>query len=102
MFLYVLSPIDDWSGWTVVDDHMATLDDRDAEIFLETFTPAKNAIEAHGWFEHDTHTYPWFIAPLPSTDGDGYCEWMVATKITNNGTTFLVSPYRLPWLGDAE
>jgi hypothetical protein len=102
--LYVLAPIDDWSGWTVADDYMATLDGHEKAIFLETLRPAQSLIRSSPLFEPETHTYPWYIAPLPKSnfDTDGYCEWMVATKITNNGTTFLVSPYTLDWLGMAD
>jgi hypothetical protein len=46
------------------------------------------------------HEGPFFSA-LP--DGmSSSCDYVVAWKQHNNGTTFLVSPWELPWLADEQ
>jgi hypothetical protein len=97
-YLYVLSPIDDWTGWMDAEKSLESLEPWFRQGIEDALAPAQKMITAHRYFEHETHLYPWYVSPLPKDD-DGYCAWMVATKITNNGTTFLVSPYELPWLG---
>lgn len=93
-------PIDWWPGWTSIDGLR-----RDANRLwewgvelpsqlppeLDTRIPAQVATEL-GW-EGDGE---WKCAPLPTDDG--YCKLMFAVKQSNNGTTFIVSPFDLPWL----
>jgi len=38
-----------------------------------------------------------YVSPLPHHD-DTICEFLIAWKQDNNGSTFVASPYPLPWL----
>lgn len=103
LYLYELAPIDEWTGWTKVQDYAATLEDRERAMVLEQFHEARTVVLASPSFDGVIRE-GWYMAPLPKSDADwdGWNAWMFAVKIDANGITFLVSPYELPWLGVAE
>jgi hypothetical protein len=53
------------------------------------------ALEA-GWEGDIRHGSGPFVCPLP--DGDCGSEYLIAWKQDNNGSTFIASPFCLPWL----
>jgi hypothetical protein len=102
--VYVLGPIDWWPAWTSLDaplvEEFASESDRagqrqQLEALLEY---AKARFREAGW-EGDVRMGP-FFAGLPTDDVTG--EVMVGLKQGNNGTTFIWSPYELPWLGNPQ
>lgn len=105
MFLYTLSPIDTWSGWSTEDEYKAseaTQNDYDRPYALEQFEKAKaQALELGkraGW-EGDFSVGP-MVAGLPNRGGDTMSGILIGWKQQNDGTTFVASPYRLPWLDE--
>lgn len=118
-FVYMIEPIDDWTGWM---DKAALL----SSVFFEDFVeppPAltiseriKHDIErgrgvlsvfeqrafsmarTAGW-EGDIRQGPYFSAlPPASHDNHCYAAIMMAFKQDNNGQTFIATPYALPWI----
>lgn len=105
MIVYQLGPIDVWFGWTHLDDVLATaskpLDERidlcpySTTTLQNTLTRAQRLAEALGW-DGDLREGPYF-SRLP--ENDFYPgSFLLAWKQDNNGTTYIASPYRLPWL----
>ena len=109
MFAYARSAIDFWPGWLSEDEFKDHLSKR-------YFTPdapanAWSAYEAFryqafelakkvGW-EGDIREGP-FIAGLPTHDTGDDGHFMIAWKQDNNGDTFVVSPYKLPWIAGGD
>jgi hypothetical protein len=103
-----LGPID--MGWELLPEVAAIairLDDNRDGVpempssrsgFLKDFDTACNLARRVGW-EGDFAQEP-RVVWLPPADDQ---TWMhaFAWKQENNGGTFVVSPYPLPWLGDA-
>jgi hypothetical protein len=58
--------------------------------------PARS--RAASTWEGDIVNGPYWI-PLP-TEGDE--KFLIAWKQTNNGTSFVASPFSLPWLGNDD
>lgn len=119
--VYMIEPIDDWSGWmdkaalmsslAFVDFHehppALTISEkikhdlrRSKEALGDFEALAMAAARTVGW-EGDIRDGPYFSA-LPPKAFDNYCfvAVMMALKQDNNGQTFIVSPYELPWLAD--
>jgi hypothetical protein len=104
MFAYRLPSINSWNGWMTESRYLEELaEEAKAEassssvskyeaLRSKAFELARNV----GW-EGDIREGP-FIAGIPTdTPGDdGYI--MIAWKQDNNDTTFVVSPFNLPWL----
>jgi hypothetical protein len=99
LFVYELPPIDFWQGWTPEsrwpegeDDpfYEYGLNDEEAAADLAL---AKGLATRCGW-EGDGE---WRMAGLPRDDVAAP-TYMLAVKQQNNGTTFIISPYELPWL----
>lgn len=101
-FVYVTGPLDWWPGWRWVDEILAAM--RGSDTLVEAGYPepskleamvssAKKVADAAGW-EGDGR---WACAPLPAPEMFS-SELMFAVKQSNNGTTYVVSPFRLPWL----
>ena len=103
MFIHVHDmPIDFWEGWLTEDQYKSqlTADDdfgRASTIaeYEELRDEAFELARAKGW-EGDIRQGP-FIAGIPT--GDHTTGIMIAWKQHNNGTTFIASPLKLPWLG---
>jgi hypothetical protein len=110
MFAYSRAAIDFWPGWMTekqfeeqVTSEAAELEPgyyecrmREYRSFRDTaFALAKKV----GW-EGDVRPGEGgpYIAGLPTHDTGRDGHFMIAWKQDNNGDTFVVSPYRLPWL----
>lgn len=105
-YVYSLNPIDWWTGWRETADilrDMREMGDEDAwKQFLRevvTATDAAKAVGFDGGLRESIH-----VAPLPRAETEPYGDsrWMFGIKQDNNGTTFIVSPYPLVWLGHAD
>lgn len=116
VYVYATNPIDFWCGWQLVSeackipphirdllDPQANLDDdhqNDSQDYISIFDVAK-FFEAAKWtarkigWEGDVAWGP-YISMLPHNESD--CLFMLAWKQSNNGTTFIASPFDLPWL----
>ena len=77
MFLYSISPIDFWPGWM-------------------KRAKALTLARRFGW-EGD-FSVGLLIAGIPPGRGDTWGKWIYGWKQSTNGTTFIASPYALPWL----
>jgi hypothetical protein len=88
-FCYVMGPIDTWQGWRAPP----------TGAYSDLIPKLEDAIGELGWNGgHDRwHDGRWRVAPLPEPDICGQLA-VFATKIDNNGTTFICSPHPLPWL----
>ena len=111
MIVYVCTPIDHhWEFLKTVKETAAELGARDAQFrfeagsrpfsleisidsFLADWEEAKGAASQNGW-EGDFREEP-RVFWLPDETG---FEYAFAFKQDNNGTTFVVSPVRLPWV----
>ena len=108
MFLYVVEPIDQWSGWHKPDDLFrpntgTPLDDvHSAEDWPPLWERAQRLGTAAGW-EGDIRTGP-LVTVLPNRPGNYYPgSVVIGWKQDNNGTTFIASEnFKLPWLGVPE
>lgn len=105
MFLYTLGPIDSWIGWSTEAEYKASEAtqgdyDRDEALarFEETKTQALDLGRRAGW-EGDFSVGP-MVAGLPNRGGDTISGILIGWKQQNDGTTFVASPYRLPWLDE--
>jgi hypothetical protein len=109
MIVYRLDPIDWWNGWHRVEDLFEKQDDpeegsatklRTKELWpflAEAFHAAREWL---GW-EGDVSDGDLWATVLPPTEGFGWgpdMPFVLAWKQKNNGTTFIASPYRLPWV----
>ncbi|PSS59873.1 hypothetical protein C6558_36235 [Ensifer sp. NM-2] len=101
IFVYKLGPIDFWNGWLSAADFVAETENVDANYNEETFLPfvekAQDLARGIGW-EGDMRSGP-FVSALPNPDSGNLSDFILAWKQDNNGTTFVASPYELPWLG---
>ncbi|TCU25298.1 hypothetical protein [Rhizobium laguerreae] len=103
IYVYSLPPIDFWHGWMNAEQYEASMDNtfggptNDHLNFLERAMELASAV---GW-EGDMTQGPFFTA-LPPAEGDTWSAVIVGWKQGNNGTTYVASPYALPWLGNAE
>ena len=116
VYVYETNPIDFWAGWQLVHEickippHISDLLNPDANLdddcgfhspdyisaidVAAFFTAAKWTARKIGW-EGDISWGP-YISMLPQNESD--CLFMLAWKQANNGTTFIASPFELPWL----
>lgn len=109
MFAYVREPIDHWLGWMTEDQYCLQVraDSRDSKIAeksirkYKAFRGRAYALGMKADWDGDINEGP-FIAGLPTnrTADDGHI--MIGWKQSNNGTTYIVSPLKLPWLEDRE
>ncbi len=97
MFAYALTPIDHWTGWMSEAEFLSQLGEGympvDESAYLATKDRALDLARSAGW-EGDIRQGP-FIAGLPTNDEHLF---LLGWKQDNNGTTYIVSPYRLPWV----
>lgn len=106
MFVYCVLPIDFWSGWQKPSDVFKLNDGlhdearHDAAEWRPMWEKAKTLASDVGW-EGDIRAGEGpFVSVLPSGDGGAMPPVVIAWKQDNNGTTFVASPIRLPWLED--
>jgi|SRR6516164_6932518 hypothetical protein len=105
MIVYELGPIDMWFGWTPLQKVLAIASKpfsergdwchHSAGKLEYALAHAQQLAKLLGW-ERDMREGPYF-SPLPENDTDP-AAFLLAWKQDNNGTTFVASPYRLPWL----
>ncbi|MGY4437046.1 hypothetical protein ACVWWO_009523 [Bradyrhizobium sp. F1.13.1] len=97
MFAYALNPIDHWTGWMTEAQFLAQIRAGYMPVDEAGYFAAKNRAldlaRSAGW-EGDVRQGP-FIAGMPSGDER---HFLIGWKQDNNGTTYIVSPYRLPWI----
>lgn len=97
--VYCVEPIDDFYLWMKPSN---IFNEKGSDGFLKTkdfehlFDIAKVAAKQIGW-EGDIIEGP-FVSVLPPESGGGPSLFIVAWKQVNNGTCFIASPYRLPWI----
>ena len=100
MFAYALPPIDHWTGWKTEGEFLNDLNGDYLPLgeseYLATKERALILARDAGW-EGDMREGP-FIAGLPTHNTGDDREVLIGWKQDNNGTTFIVSPYRLSWL----
>jgi hypothetical protein len=101
LHVYQVGPIDWWGGWTPLPELLArpnAIDDpwpHSGRSMQARWEFAQTIARHLGW-PGDIRQGP-FACPLPNGDID--CgEYLIAWKEDNNGTTYVASPYRLPWL----
>lgn len=98
MFVYALGPIDYWGGWTQLKDLM--IQDEDPWVYASSLVrrwDLAKEMARHLIWEGDVIQGP-YVSPIPDTGGDVVCEFLIGWKQQNNGTTFIASPFKLPWL----
>jgi hypothetical protein len=98
LFVYMLPPVDYWHGWIPQYEWTGAVDlteeyGFDGGEMADDLRLAERLATECGW-EGDGH---WRMAGLPRADVAAP-TFMLAAKQQNNGTTFVVSPYELPWL----
>lgn len=105
MIVYRLAPIDFWVGWNHKNDLFREItteelayEFRDIEEWNWLWAVASALARRIGW-EGDIREGP-YVSMLPNAGCDPECSVLIAWKQDNNGTTFIASPYRLPWLED--
>ena len=101
MFLYAISHIDFWPGWMTETEFLASLDEEwnsrlARHRYEEQRAKALTLARRRGW-EGD-FAVGLLIAGIPPGRGDTWGKWIYGWKQSSNGTTFIASPYRLPWL----
>lgn len=104
LFAYSLAPIDFWEGWLTEGQYkiaLVTQSDQAARALARYESFRDRALDLGrdlGW-EGDFREGP-FVSGLPSNDNDA--PVVIAWKQDNNGSTFVVSPLELPWLGRCD
>jgi hypothetical protein len=103
-YVYVLSPIDFWIGWSDRDTAMPDGVDASAREQLraqldEILDHALAQFRRRTRWEGDVRQGPYF-AGLPPTDGQSDSDLMVAVKQDNHGDVFVWSPHPLPHLNE--
>lgn len=103
MIVYCLNPIDFWHGWMseaeyrkqIIENYGRDLHQAASEWdeYLDFKEKAFELAKRLGWEGDIRGGDTPDIAGLPA---DG--KFMLGWKQDNNGTTFIASPFRLPWL----
>jgi len=104
MYVYEVPPIDAWTGWMTEEEYIASLransffDNEESQMatIKALATKAQVLAKKLGW-EGDRTVGPMFSG-IPNEGGDSHCGVLIGWKQSNNGATFIASPYRLPWL----
>ena len=103
MIVYQVCPIYDWSGWHDPRElfRVRVRIFEDFGLFSNQWDRAwEQALELGkeaGW-EGDIREGP-FVSVLPEPPGSySAVPFLIAWKQDNNGTTFIASPYELPWI----
>jgi len=108
LYVYHIPPIDYFGeryGWTdmkklldeaVADEYESICLGLSKEELTLRWWKAQRLARKIGW-EGDIRDGPW-LAAIPVECGDW--DFIIAWKQDNNGTTFVATPYILPWLDD--
>ncbi len=104
-YVYVLPPIDYWTGWRSSADALPEHEFEEevrGQQAAEVERRCEHALEQFrartGW-EGDIREGP-FVSGLPPLHGGSESDLMVAVKQDNNGLTFIWSPHELSWLAE--
>jgi hypothetical protein len=104
LHVYAISPIDIWVGWTPFLQFLLNTDGSKIPYgkngLFDRLCHALKIASSMGW-EGDFSNGP-FISAIPADDGENIPDLLFAWKQSNNGTTFIVSPYALPWMSNAK
>ena len=98
LYVYATGPTDYWEGLLPADDWLrAPGTPSDVRDRLARWGEALAAVRQHPWWDGKLQGGSWpMVSGLPS--GEPSPHVFFTWKIENNGTTFVVSPVRLPWL----
>lgn len=102
MIVYAVMPIDFWSGWQRPEELFRggpdlTDDCHPAADWPPLWEEAKKLATRAGW-EGDVSQGP-FVTVVPEVPGTySTPPVIIAWKQKNNGTSFVASPFPLPWL----
>lgn len=115
-YAYDIAPIDwGWDFLPTVEQMAAKYAENDAAAaieqnpfvdgpvvldFLDEFREAKEAARAKGWEGDYRGEGRPRVLFLPGAGSNCAFQHAFAWKQDNNGTTFIISPYPLPWLDD--
>lgn len=94
MHVYACNPIDWWQWWLSEDELVERRPAEQIKDYLRDLKLAQEAAFQIGW-EGDVREGP-FVCGLPGPSGA--CDFIIAWKQDNNGTTFVASRERLPWM----
>ena len=105
-YIYSLPPIDWWHGFQAVGDYIEHMKS-ELNAFGDTFNTTRFISDlmelaplfARAGWEGDIREGV-YLAGLPTDEPD--TELIFALKQKNNGSTFIASPYRLPWIKEHE
>lgn len=93
-FIYERDPIDDWQGYRIIS--MGDIFHYPKWRYL--IFHSLNILKLHSYWEGDIREGP-FVSMLPGEEWD-FAHWVVLLKQDNNGTTFVVSNYKLEYLDE--
>ena len=103
LFVYKVAPIDDWTGWRKLTEAASETHSGGPPcgpsfrtLLARLLDACEIARREHNW-EGDISIMggPYWI-PLPPGRDD---KFLIAWKQSNDGTSFVASPFALPWLG---
>lgn len=102
--VYALGPIDWFDGWTPAVELLARLAESEYgthsfELLIVRLIEAARLFGRYTYWEGDG---VWWVAGLPTVVDDGWSEYLLAVKQSNNGSVFVWSPVLLPWLSEYE
>jgi hypothetical protein len=98
LFVYDAGIIDDWYGWrSFSETHpIAGVGSAPDELRRRLELTGAAAREM-GWEGNVREGAGPYWAPIPLPDEPGASDFIIAWKQDNSGSTFVASPYRLPW-----
>lgn len=101
LLVYAIGPQDfGWEASVVADDWLRAPGPRtDVEARAKLWADADAAVRRHPYWDGKLREGQWpRVSALPSGDSEPviFLTW----KLDNNGTTLVVSPVPLPWLGE--
>ena len=98
-WLYEIGPIDYWTGWTPLEQvKVNNYSDKEYEDLESDAEFAKVLIEKYTSWEGDGR---WYVSGMPTSEYSNSLL-MFAVKQSNNGSTFICTPFPLPWLDTLE
>ena len=113
MYVYRLSPIDFWQGWHRAQD-LLRIDPRPGAEGWEQDCP----VDPSSWFQKWQNAQAFarelgwpgdirpgcgpFVSMIPMGNDASECDYLIAWKEDNNGTTYVASPVPLPHLAEED
>ncbi|HET8728566.1 MAG TPA: hypothetical protein VFO41_13735 [Alphaproteobacteria bacterium] len=98
MHVYRVTPVVHWAGWASLDEALASgrWPADEADRVRQWAENAQRNARTLGW-DGTTREGP-YLAGLPNAPGELRPCFLVAWKQDSGGTTFVASPFPLPWL----